>query len=226
MNWSKVSLFPLALVSLVTIYFAIQLGTGSLFKLGLDNELARIEQQRLTLSDADRVTQMGTINQLTEKMLSWDGYNPDHRMTAGYVEILNSFSESNLKRSYQSLELSAQYNQQSINLRPLYSDTFSQQAYVMEYQDQPFADIANVLMYSQKFGPFEPSTAQVGLDIFFSHWLELNKDQRLLAVSYLTAHDRYGITLGKLDNLISTSVNKNKMCNVAHFARISLRSCQ
>jgi hypothetical protein len=226
MNLSKIALFPLVALCVTLIYSATQFGVSSLFKVGLENEIDTFDRHIGQYTDAKRVEHLTTINRLSDQLIDWDGDNPDHLALSAYVAIMNYFASSDEASARTALELSASYNQHSYDSRPLYSDTYAQQAYVMSYQHKPTNEILRTFSFAQKFGPFESSTALAGLDILFAHWSGLNTQQRVQAVSYLTASRRYGLRMAQLNDLVATSADKQKLCNVARFAQLKLGSCR
>jgi hypothetical protein len=225
MNLFKITLFPLVALCATLIYSATQFGVSSLFKVGLENEIDTFDRQAGQYTEAKRVEKLTTINRLSDQLIDWDGNNPDHLALSAYVAIMNYFASSDDVSAQAALELSASYNQHSYDSRPLYSDTYAQQAYVMSYQHKPANEILRTFSFAQQFGPFESSTALAGLDILFAHWRDLSTYQRVQAVSYLTASNRYGVNYAQLNNLVATSADHQKLCNVARFARLKLGSC-
>jgi hypothetical protein len=227
MNLSKIALFPMVALCVALIYSATQFGMSSLFKIGLENEIDAYDRQRVSLTSDDQAHRLTIINQLSNQLMNWDGHNPDHLALAAYVSIMNYFShaDDNELNAQTALEQSASYNQLSYDSRPLYSDTYAQQAYVMSYQHKPADEILSIFSMAQKFGPYESSTALAGLDILFAHWRDLSRDQRVKAVSYLTASNRYGVNYAQLNDLVATSAEKQKLCNVSRFAQLKLRAC-
>lgn len=226
---TSLSLFPLIALCLVMIYYSAIYGMSSLYQVGLENELDRytefmFDSDPNAADFAEKAQQKrDTINELGARLFDFNANNPDVLALLAYVETNNYWDGM---APQQALQRSSELHRLASETRPIGYDTYAEEAFTKLYQQQDFSQVLAQLELAQRFGPFESSTARAGIEILFDHWSELNREQRLQAMDYLTSHQKYGIDRKELNQLVEHSVHKEKLCNVARFVQLSLRTCR
>lgn len=226
---SALGQLPLIVISLLLIYFSAHFGVSSLYHIGLENEVEQYTDFMFSADpadpqfDAEAQRQRDRIDELAENLLEMNPNNPDVVALLAYIATSHYWDGDDTEAS---LRRANELHQKSSHLRPIYSDIYAEQAYNLIYQNQPFELVLQQLELAQRFGPVESSTARAGIDILFSHWAQLNGAQRLQAMKYVTQHQDYGLHRLDLNNLIETSLQKDKLCNVARFVQLDLRTCR
>jgi hypothetical protein len=220
---------PVMVISLTLIYFSAHFGVSSLYHIGLENEVEQYTDFMFSADPAapqfvsDAQLKRDRINELADNLIEMNPNNPDVVALLAYIAT-SHYWDGDAAEIW--LPRANELHQRASHLRPIYSDIYAEQAYNLVYQNQPFALVLQQLELAQRFGPVEASTARAGIDILFSHWPALNGTQRLQAMDYVTQHQHYGLHRLDLNNLIETSLQKDKLCNVARFVQLDLRTCR
>jgi hypothetical protein len=219
---------PLIVISLIVIYCSVHFGTSSLYQIGLENEIDQYTDFMFNADvndpqfEAQAQTQRDTIDDIAANLLEMNPSNPEVVALLAYIATSHYWDGD---ETNQSLSRARELHQMASHLRPIYSDTYAEQAYNLVYQNQPFELVIEQLELAQRFGPFEASTARAAIDILFAHWPALSGAQRLQAMQYVTKYELYGLHRLDLNHLIETSLQKEKLCNVARFVQLDLRTC-
>ncbi|WP_157371831.1 hypothetical protein [Vibrio sp. MEBiC08052] len=219
MNCSKISQYVLIGISVWMIIFSAQALMGSLYGNVVHLGITRIDQSEHQMSDA-----LVQLNQFKDGMLLWDDDNPENLSMAAYTALLNSFSAKGFERE-QYLQQSDHYNWQSIRRRPLFPDGYTQETELLALWEKPFDEVIGVLNRAETFGPYEKYTAETAMNVLFKYWAQLSQQQRLNAVHYMTAHEKYGLKRWRLNEIFKVSPYKQQFCNLAVFVRLPLWTC-
>ncbi len=216
---AKISQYALIALSVWMIFFSAQTLMGSLYSNVVQLGIERIDQSGHPMADT-----LAQLNQFSDEMLSWDDDNPEHLSMAAYTALLNSFVAEGVEKE-QYLQQSDHYNWQSIRLRPLFPDGYTQETELLALWEKPFDDVIGVLNRAAFFGPYEKYTAETAMNVLFQYWSQLSPQQRLNAVHYMTAHEQYGLKRWRLNEIFKVSPYKQQFCSVAVFMRLPLWTC-
>ncbi|MGX9418427.1 hypothetical protein ACWU4D_13850 [Vibrio sp. WJH972] len=220
---------PLIVISLALLYLSMHFGISSLFQIGLENEVDRYAEFMLSADtqspdfEDKAQEQRDTVNRLADDILDMNSANPDVLALLGYIATTNYWDGEDAETA---LTRASEVYRSASHIRPLYSATYAEEAYVLTYQNQPFELVQQRLELAQHFGPYQNLTASTGIDLLFANWQELDTDQRLLAIRYFSEHSKYGFNRYELNDLVAVSLEKEKLCSVATFVGLDLRSCR
>ena len=226
---SILRLSPLIVISLILLYLSLHFFTSSLHQIGLENEVDRYSEFMLNNNSQDpdlkaqAEIQRERIDTFADELLMMNSSNPDVLELLGYVAKTNYWDGNDPENSL--LKAGKMYRSAS-QIRPLFSNSYVEVAYVLTYQNQSFDDVSQQLALAEHFGPYQASTARAGIDILFSNWAQLDTKQRLQAMNYFTEHAKYGLHRFDLNDLIAVSLEKEKLCSVANFIELKLSSCR
>ncbi|MHA2939538.1 hypothetical protein ACXJY6_14745 [Vibrio sp. RC27] len=220
---------PLIVISLALLYLSMHFGVSSLFQIGLENEVDHYAEFMLNADiqspdfEDKAQEQRDTVNRLADDILDMNSANPDVLALLGYIATTNYWDGEDAETA---LTRAREVYRTASHIRPLYSATYAEEAYVLTYQNQPFELVQQRLELAQYFGPYQTLTANTGIDLLFANWQELNNEQKLLAIGYFSEHSKYGINRYEINGLVSESSEKEKLCSVATFVGLDLRSCR
>ncbi len=226
---ANLSLISIVGLCFALIYYSFIFGVSSLYLVGLSNEVDRYTDFMFNGNNNDpqfveKAKQYrATINHLGQELFELNSHDPDVLSLLGYVATSNYWDGEDAETS---LARSSKLHRLAGLVRPIGYDTYAEEAFIKSYQGQKFSQVLKQLELAQHFGPFESSTARAGIELMFSHWSELNRLQRLQAIDYLTSHQHYGISNRELNDLVAKSAQKQKLCNVTRFVKLSLQTCR
>ncbi|WED20623.1 hypothetical protein L3Q72_08145 [Vibrio sp. JC009] len=234
---SKVSLAVIGLVSLATIFVASQFAVGSLYKIGLDNQIEVYSKYRAKYANSDdqavsdkKLSILERLNMLKDNMLAWNQYNPEYLTYSAYVELVNSYSgeSSEVPDSFVSQGLGL--TQEAAKARPLSFKTYVQQAYSFNAKGDALQEALSQLYLAEQFGPYEKATARAGIDFYFGYWDKVSAKDRAKGVRYVLNPQQYGFnwgfSRGELVELLNGSSYKERVCQILIFSGKEPRVCQ
>jgi hypothetical protein len=213
---------PLLLISIICIgvaYQSVKLGVGSLYAKAAENELRSLP---VSLSDDGIADTNELKGQFVSKMIDWVPDSPQYQILAGYYQ-------SYMGRLYndQSLiDTGLESMKNSAELRPLWPDSYIQQAYLRSNEEAPLDSVIHMIDKASHVGPYEKSTAEAIMRIYFSKWKNLKARERTQASRVVLGAQKHGINYWELREFISRYEHKNRICNLLGFNGIQIKECK
>ncbi|MDV7102872.1 hypothetical protein R3X26_00455 [Vibrio sp. TH_r3] len=233
MNRSSFALVLMSLISVALIFYASHFAMGSLYKIGLENEFKQYEHyvnqthsQGVDQSVLDKKYDMLTrVNLLTDQMMVWNQYDPNHLSMAAYTQLLNSYANQNLDIYDSFLTEGLMLSNKAIALRPIFPDVHAQKTYLLSSLKYPVEDVFDQLYTAEKFGRYEEVTTRAGLDFYFAFWGSITNQDKIKATRYLLDPEKYGFAFGNFDRFIANASYRDKACNILSISRQSIPAC-
>lgn len=209
----------IAALSLGVVFYSIKFGVGSLYTKAVENELGVLPASIYT---EDARKSLDQKNQFTNSMLSWNSESPHSLVLAGYFQ----FYLGGLSGDDELIRKGTEYVDQSAALRPLWPEPYIQRAYMLENLGAPLVEVVENVERAAYVGPYEKSTAQAILNIYFANWLILETPQRIEASKVVLRSEDYGIRQWRLRQFINKSPYKQRICNLLKFNGIAYKECK
>ncbi|MDC0612063.1 hypothetical protein OAP63_15120 [Vibrio sp.] len=213
---------PILLLSLATAFSAWQSLMGNLYHNVLVKEFTDVESDT---ESPKSVINISNIKESTQAMLNWAPKEPDYLIDASYASYLISLKVSSNQDKLKYLNESIAYLDQSIKLRPMFPDPYTQKADLMNTRGDKLSLIYTQLEKAYQYGPYEKDTAETSIKLLFSHWDSLSFEQKSKALKFITEHDQYGVPDWRLNEIFKFSPDKNRLCSVAILSQIPLWTC-
>ncbi len=215
----NIPLYLLAALCLGVVSYSVKLGIGSLYAKAAENELHHMP---VSLNEEGAENAMQLKQQFVERMLSWNPDSPQNLLIAGYFQSYMGWLTSDPSLTGKAME-SMQY---SAEQRPLWPESYIQRAYLLANTEaSPDAAIA-MLNKASAVGPYEGSTAEAIMRIYFSKWDQLSAPDRILASRVVLNAGEHGVGYWELRKFISGFSHKERVCNLLKFNGIYNKECQ
>lgn len=231
MNRSILPLSLIAALALLLGYLSVLNGMSSLYQIGLINFTDRYDEKyegqiASEQQDSDQSQMLEDINFLTQQMLNWNGTDPKNLSNAAYTSLLNSYAEENIDRYDYFVKESLELNQEAMDIRAAYPDTYAQQVYGINSLGESLGSVLQKLYLAERFGPYERATAVAGIDFYFGYWDQISNEDKIKASRYVLNPRKFGLTHAELYELIGNAHYKERVCNLLAFSGQVLKVCR
>lgn len=212
---------PLLLIAALCVSvasYSVKLGIGGLYAKAVENELNYLPASLDKVGATDAMKLKG---QFVNRMLSWTSDSPQYQILAGYYQSYMGRlmdDQSLIKAGFQSMKKSAEQ-------RPLWPDSYVQQAYLLANEEAPLASVIDMIDKALYVGPYEKSTAEAIMRIYFSEWENLEARERIIASRVILNANNYRINYLELRKLISRYKHKDRVCNLLAFNSMQIKEC-